>query len=439
LNDRLKAVETQGWRCRVVLTCRTANYDRAQVPWATLTEYELALFHPKEIRQFIEKWFGPGNGRGQTLRQVLDRNFSLSHACHNPLILTLTCLAHEEGEVTDETRRVDLYARVLRGLARRAWKENPLNPQDPHIGDFLRPLPIIAQTLFELRPEGNQFTESEVFEAIKDAPDLPFGPIQFRDELLKRGILVGAGLTRAGEPQFSFLHRTFLEYLTACALEEQRWQAIAEFVDKKAWLPTYQEVIILLTGKLEDPAPLLEKLLNPNPTPSNPHGDDLFRHRLCLAAQCLPELSSVNRQQSSPAQEELQNLTQRIAEDVLNLWWTHQEQDFSLRYINGCLPAIAQSNPASVFPMILERLGDADWMVRWRAAAALGRMGEAVAQQPEVVATLVTCLRDAAAVVRWSAAEALGRIMARGIRVFKGRRGKLTIRSVAELSRTDCG
>jgi hypothetical protein len=101
LTNRLKAVETQGWRCRVVLTCRTANYDRAQVPWATLTEYELAPFGPREIRQFIEKWFGSGNGRGQTLRRVLDRNFSLSHACHTPLIATLTCLAHEETEVTE--------------------------------------------------------------------------------------------------------------------------------------------------------------------------------------------------------------------------------------------------------------------------------------------------------------------------------------------------
>jgi hypothetical protein len=316
LTNRLKAVETQDWRCRVVLTCRTANYDRARVPWATLTEYELAPFRPSEIRQFIEKWFGPGNGRGQTLRRVLDRNFSLSHACRNPLILTLTCLAHEEGELTEETRRVDLYAFVLRGLARRAWKENPLNPQDPHIDDLLLLLKSVGRTLFERRPASNQFTNSEVIESLTSVPNLPlplvlrqqipegglhpsalaYAPTLLRDELCDCGILVGAGLARNGETQFSFLHRTFLEYLTACALalekqaKQKGWSAMAEFVDKKAWLPAWQEVVILLAGQLEDPIPLLELL-------SDPGRDDLFRHRLCLAARCLPELSVGGRDQ----------------------------------------------------------------------------------------------------------------------------------------------
>jgi hypothetical protein len=209
---------------------------------------------------------------------------------------------------------VDLYARVLRGLARRAWKENPLNPQDPHIDDLLLLLKSVGRTLFERRPASNQFANSEVVESLTSVPNLPlplvlrqqitegglhpsalaYAPTLLRDELCDCGILVGAGLARNGETQFSFLHRTFLEYLTACALEQQAkqkgWSATAEFVDKKAWLPEWQEVVILLAGQLEDPIPLLELL-------SNPGCDDLFRHRLCLAARFLPELSVGGRDQ----------------------------------------------------------------------------------------------------------------------------------------------
>ncbi len=120
LRARLAAIGAQQWRCRVILTCRVANYDRAFIPWATLTEYDLAPFDPREVRRFIDRWFGPIDARGQALRQAVEASFALRNACRNPLIATLACLAHEEIPVTEDTRRVDLYARVLRGLARRA-------------------------------------------------------------------------------------------------------------------------------------------------------------------------------------------------------------------------------------------------------------------------------------------------------------------------------
>jgi hypothetical protein len=209
----------------------------------------------------------------------------LSHATRNPLRATLTCLAHEEAPVTETTRRVDLYARVLRGLARRAWKKNPLHPADPHVDNVLRLLIPVARRLFERSPGGNLFTNSALITAIRTVPDRPlplvlfrklsepggfnadalaYAPDLWRDELRYCGILVDAGLNENNETQFSFLHRTFLEYLTACDLakqtENEGWPAIAALVDQNAWLPEWQEVIVLLAGKLADPRPLLELL-----------------------------------------------------------------------------------------------------------------------------------------------------------------------------------
>lgn len=72
------------------------------------------MFRPQKLRQITERWFGLESPKGNLLRRVLERNYSLSHACRIPLLATLTCLAHEEGGVTEATRRVDLYARVMR-------------------------------------------------------------------------------------------------------------------------------------------------------------------------------------------------------------------------------------------------------------------------------------------------------------------------------------
>jgi len=51
-------------------------------------------------------------------------------------LATLTCLTNEEKKVTTETRRGDLYAQVFPGLLRKAWREDPLSSQDPHIDDL---------------------------------------------------------------------------------------------------------------------------------------------------------------------------------------------------------------------------------------------------------------------------------------------------------------
>ena len=112
------------------------------------------------------------------------------------------------------------------------------------------------------------------------------------------GILVRVG-SGSGAP-YLFLHLTFQEYLAAGHLADRvngedggGWEGatarvaadvlVKELVDRKAWLPAWREVIVLLAGQLRDPVPLLELLADEG-------RDDVFRHRLALAAHCLPEI-----------------------------------------------------------------------------------------------------------------------------------------------------
>jgi hypothetical protein len=119
----------------------------------------------------------------------------------------------------------------------------------------------------------------------------------------------------AEEQEYFFLHLTMQEFLAASCLARilngsQGWETTIEFagkrrtvrewVDKKAWDPVWRGVICLLTGRLNDAGPLLEMLSNRKPTATNPSGDDVFQHRLALAAQCLAEIPKPVQLSRSP-------------------------------------------------------------------------------------------------------------------------------------------
>jgi HEAT repeat protein len=95
-------------------------------------------------------------------------------------------------------------------------------------------------------------------------------------------------LMRVGADSFAFIHLTFQEFLTADAFAAKGWPAIAECIDRVSWHGAWEEVIVMLAGRLTDAGPLLDMLANENT-------DDVLRHRTILAALCLPEISERNR------------------------------------------------------------------------------------------------------------------------------------------------
>jgi hypothetical protein len=304
LEKRLRAVETRGWKSRILLTGRTANYERGHIPWLKLVEYELAPFRPQEIDLLVKQWFGDNTHLVTKLHRVLERNHTLRHACRSPLISSLVCLVHEESLVTEATRRVELYSHVLRGLVRGAWKETPLSKQDPYIDDAIRFLEKVAARLFESRPESNLFTNKEIIDAITTTPEPPiprvlrlqsalnaaslaYAPTLLRDEMLECGVLIGAGLNRRGATQFSFLHRTFLEYLMACDLAARPKKEWLKVVEQRCWDDAgWDEAIVMLCGILpqQDAERVISLLLSVQ--------NDVFGELTILAGKCLAEIGS---------------------------------------------------------------------------------------------------------------------------------------------------
>ncbi|MBI4493363.1 MAG: HEAT repeat domain-containing protein [Chloroflexi bacterium] len=435
-----------GWQCRQLVTCRTFNYEglRHRLPGQAPPTYELAPFRPSDVRAFAGRWFGEGSERAAALRAVLERSYPLAHACRVPLVATLACLVHEEQPLEDPIRRRDLYARALRLLLRRGWEREgkTLEPQVQE--DVVLVLERLALGLL-LRANVNLFSHREVLGGLRAAlaaePGLKLSAAGLRGDLVSAGLPALAGNDERASVQYSFLHRSFLEYLSACrvaACAKQRgWRAIAELVDRKAWDPAWWECLVFLAAELDRAAPLLQVV-------ADQRKDDYFRHRLALAARCLGEIDFER------ASHDLRTLRDEITASTFQIVWEraigaiptvttmHERALPALVQAEGCyqqqpllhwlsrtarggaghqraaatelLGALGAAAHPEVLPALLDcLLHDGDVGVRARAVEALGAMGVAAAAHSEVLPALLDhLLHDGDVGVCWKAAEALG-------------------------------
>jgi HEAT repeat protein len=173
-------------------------------------------------------------------------------------------------------------------------------------------------------------------------------------------------------------------------------------INHKAWDPYWHEVIIFLAGQLTDPLPLFTLL-------TRVKQDDIFRHRLALAAMCLPEALGVERPQ-------LTALTDQITTETVTYWLQYEQQGkkTAVPHLTRTLPLLgAIDGHVKTIPLwkwLCQQLQERDKNIRASVIEAVGHMGEIVAQQPEVLSILTTLLNDEDALIRLRIITALRRI-----------------------------
>ena len=393
---------------RLLMTSRIVGYTECPIPDAQ--ELELIAFDTPQVSDFAHIWF-KDNKLADQFMAMLDQNVAVRGLTRIPLMLTLACRAYQENQLTSPrlrgapTRRVDLYESCLRGLLR-DWKEEKQKYEweitDDELDAQLDLLQVVSYALFT---EGyQQFSASllrkKIIASLKKLDpwhDLyATKPTTFIKNLKQDGILISAGADR--HAPLLFLHRTFHEYLAARALavraNEEGWHTIAELMDQKAWLSSWQEVIILLTGQLDDPTFLLELLADEG-------GDDYFRHRLALATRCLPEIPASIRHQ-------LTSIIDQIATDIFNLCWQYESHDtlYEMAHLMRALPALTQgggrvalSSVGSKMPLsdaLISLLHDENKKIRLTAAGLIGKLGSGIVTLP-IFASLANLCRGSSA------------------------------------------
>jgi hypothetical protein len=306
-------------QARTLFTSRVVGYEP---PWPiaerseTEREMELLPFDDTQMGAFVEAFFAGEPPAARELSDLLRRAPQARGMAQIPLLLGFLCALHREERLKPERqrhdvarmRRTDLYKAVLERLLSGKWKEPPRSPAKAAVDAKLELLEPVAFRLFAAGKE--QFSLRELRRAVRAAhatlyPGQPPGREELTEQIREwseeDGVLVEAGA--GGDPPYLFLHLTFQEYLAARHLAQRingaGWEKatlpvdggesgipLKELIDRKAWLPAWQELIVLLAGNLDDPVPLLKML-------GDESKGDIFRHRLALAALCLPEVKEL--------------------------------------------------------------------------------------------------------------------------------------------------
>lgn len=266
---------------RIVISCRTAAYNYL---FEQFSDVELADFHQGQVKQFVRNWFCDQQQKADLcLAELsLDKNRAIRNLCQTPLLLTLMCLAFDEG-MTFPNNRAELYKEALDALlkkwdASRSVRRNTAYQQLSLAKKELL-LSRIAAKSFErgayfIRQADLEQDIGEFMANLKVAPGTEAGDVDAAEVLKEIESQHGVLVERA-QRIYSFSHLTFQEYFTARTITENTNQGgPADLVERHATEPRWREVFVLTTGLLTEADDFVKRM----------------RGRLSLVAQTNPEV-----------------------------------------------------------------------------------------------------------------------------------------------------
>ncbi|MCK5058515.1 MAG: hypothetical protein KAT34_17805 [Candidatus Aminicenantes bacterium] len=261
--------ESQVW-----ITSRIVGYNvNVKLDEKSFNHYYLAPVTDEQAATFVEKWYEVQIPRNKTLcrdhikslQEAMEENPGVKRLKTNPLLLTMMTLVHQfEGTLPDD--RATLYARCIE-LLLRTWQEpkyialgikNPMEERDLNYDQQKRLLAATAfylqqknqdsqdqnsrgligekeltKVLFETRFDEKRMTREKAKEDIK----------MFLNYIRDRsGLLVEKGRNEKKENLFAFVHLSFLEYLCAYQMAEDKERSkeehirqLLEYLEKPAW------------------------------------------------------------------------------------------------------------------------------------------------------------------------------------------------------------
>ncbi len=260
--------------CRVLLTSRTYAYQQQGWQLSGFTQAELLPLGEGQIKRFIVRWYAHmaglqrikpehAEGRAVLLRQAIFSQPRLRELAERPLLLTLMASLHawRGGDLPD--RRERLYAEAV-DLLLYLWEQRRLTRDQKGNIELLQP--SVAEYLGSDKEQVRKLLETLAYEAhaaqagltgtadiaedrlvsqllaIADNPDAK--PKRLVEYLRDRAGL----LTARANGIYTFVHRTFQEYLAACHLTDDNYpDNIAELA--RSAPDRWREVALLAGAK----------------------------------------------------------------------------------------------------------------------------------------------------------------------------------------------
>lgn len=319
-------------KARVIVTSRPHGYHETILRPAGFAHFRLQDLDRDQKESFTRGWFGrvfpnSTDDADERINRVLDsvdRSPSVRWLADNPLLLTIMCLIAREKELPRERARfyeqcIDVLVhhwQINKHLSKQEDEQNHnkavalLDEEDKK--DLLRRIAFRMQGS-QAGLRGNFISEKELLELseawFKDTyPEI--GTVEAREaaRLMVTGLWEQNYLLCPRGPKlYGFLHRTFMEFLTATEYV-RRFQKTPEFAlgDLDAVFrehgndPEWSEVLRLICGEIGDEFadPLIRTLLMLKEFPTEQLNEKNQPNHLVLGIRCMSELRGLSKMEN---------------------------------------------------------------------------------------------------------------------------------------------
>ncbi len=304
----------QRYAQRAIVTCRSRSYQ-SMTPLPGFASQTLAPFSATQIYNFIEAWYKTQSSLNQTTRKqrIADmrqavRDPALANLVKNPLLLTTMALIHTEN-VRLPQKRVKLYARCIEILTQdwQQYKEGSpsllaaLAIDEAGLLTGLKALAYETQVQSSAQGRGDIDKDRAVGILARYCFDGDYGQAQrFLEYVDQRaGLLIALGGKDHDDtlpPIYSFVHRTFQEYLSGCYLALGQKEGFSRAVLQKMHLNPEQWYLVVrlaaeyLLYEAQDDYKVLDLLYKLCPASPPPQQDEAYWRGVAWAGAITAEM-----------------------------------------------------------------------------------------------------------------------------------------------------
>ncbi|MEH2110899.1 NACHT domain-containing protein, partial [Nostoc sp.] len=435
---------------RAIITSRPAGYSREFFGTDEFPHYHLEKFDDSQIDLFIQQWYNsrlPNNlekaqERQKSLKKALATQERIKLLARNPLLLTIIALIHRYDAHLPRQRH-KLYEQAVDTLlinwdvnkGIESWKLNYIQLDD--IKTLMQHLAYWIHSQGESsEKEGGTLIDrdeliTQLSQYIRECNyQVQKHQAQEEAKRLVEHITERCGLlNEQGQDRYTFVHKTFQEYLAGEEIRDRQsgdfnevLDCIRDYLHNSHW----REVLLLLIAQQnpKNSKRIIEAILQQE----TPYEEWLHRN-LLFAGTCLAEdlklsdgnlITDILQELGELEVSNSQRVGRKVKSQVFQILCSLNETQFqaqALQLLKASVDLIdewrlreyraALGEQQEVLAELLGLLKDETQIVRNSAAEALGKLGNA---SPLVVEALLGLLKDETQIVRNSAAEALGKL-----------------------------